>query len=162
MHTETEVYFNKVTATLPIADRHIWERDVVAAEADRLVRADAMDILGANMAEPGISNEARPRQGATDGERWIELGLKMEQLQCVCQLVQQLILTICQTPRSSSQPTSSSTVVRNGPETAGAPAHPAVSTTSNLTIIPISGGVIFNCSEVRQLPSDGRRIRKHR
>jgi hypothetical protein len=81
MQAETEAYFNEMSAGLSNADCAQWEKEILAAEADRLRRPAAMDILGARSAEPGADDDSRPRQATTDAEQWIELALMMEQWQ---------------------------------------------------------------------------------
>lgn len=81
MREETDAYYKEMTAGLSAADCAKWEKDILAAEAERLSRPAAMDILGARSAKPGDDNLAQPRQVTTDAERWIELALTMEQCQ---------------------------------------------------------------------------------
>ena len=70
-----------MTASISAAYCAKWDKEILAAEAERLTRPAVMDILGARSAEPDEANVAQPRQVNTDAERWIELALSMEQWQ---------------------------------------------------------------------------------
>ena len=81
MQAETNAYFKEMTAGISAAYCAKWDKEILAAEAERLTRPAVMDILGARSAEPDEANVAQPRQVNTDAERWIELALSMEQWQ---------------------------------------------------------------------------------
>ena len=81
MQAETNAYFKEMTAGISAANCAKWDKEILAAEAERLTRPAVMDILGARSAEPDEANVAQPRQVNTDAERWIELALSMEQWQ---------------------------------------------------------------------------------
>jgi hypothetical protein len=81
MEADTKVYFEDMTASLSPADCTNWEQEIQSAEAERISRPAAMDILGAQSAGPDDYNVGQPRHVNTDAERWIDLALTMEQWQ---------------------------------------------------------------------------------
>jgi hypothetical protein len=81
MQTQTEAYFTEMTTGISPSYHVKWEAEIRAAEAVRLTRPAAMDILGARPAVVENEHVTKTLQVTSDGERLIELALSMEQLQ---------------------------------------------------------------------------------
>jgi hypothetical protein len=79
-----EEYYNKMTETNPSDDVTRWTADIEYAEKHRLEDRSAMDIMASRLSEMRRSaekNEERDRD--SPGDSWIDLGLSMEERQCV-------------------------------------------------------------------------------
>jgi hypothetical protein len=81
MVVDTERYYNEITSTISLANLHLWEKSIMNAENNRLKNPAVMDILGAGVADSGTKIPVTSIIVATDGERWIELALVLEEMQ---------------------------------------------------------------------------------
>jgi hypothetical protein len=78
---DTEKYHNELTSTISLANLQYWEKSIQFAEENRLCNPAAMDILRAGVAESGTKTSTTLIAVTTNGEKWIELALVLEEMQ---------------------------------------------------------------------------------
>ena len=87
MASETTKYYEKMTGTVPDTLWRTWNRDIQAAEQNRLKNPSVMDILGAqHQASNEQSDRNHIRAGASGSgsrQQWLHLALAIEEKQYV-------------------------------------------------------------------------------
>jgi hypothetical protein len=89
MASETQVYYTNLTDTISADDVHQWEKEILDAERRRLDHPPAMDILRAQDVHmgpdphPGAGPDTSNPAAGSPGEKWIQLGMVIEERQYV-------------------------------------------------------------------------------